>query len=109
MSSSKPKFRQIQDEDYFDVFASGVIGGMNPNKCTIGFFVDKPQIDIKENGSVGISSINRVMIGEVTVTPVQFKNIAQWMIKNVQVYESKFGKIELRKEDDEDKPIGFIS
>jgi hypothetical protein len=104
----KPKFKPSKDENHFDVFASGVLGGMNPNKCTISFFVDRPEIDIQENGKIGISFINRVILGEVTLTPVQFKITAEWMVKNVQVYEKKFGKIELRKED-ENKNIGFIS
>ena len=108
MSRSKPKFKQIKDDNYFDIFASGVLGGMNPNKCTITFFVDKPEVDIKENGAIGLSFINRILLGEVTVTPVQFKNTANWMIRNVQAYEAKFGKIELRKEED-NKEVGFIS
>ena len=108
MSITKPKFKQIKDENYFDTFASGVLGGMNPNKCTITFFVDKPEVDIKENGAIGLSYIKRVLLGEDAVTPVQFKNIANWMIRNVQAYESKFGKIELRKAED-NKEIGFIS
>lgn len=105
---SRPKFNLRKSDNYSEFFASGVLGGMNPNKCSMIFFVDKPEIEIKEKGAIGINEINRVLLGEVTVTPVQFKQIAEWMLKNIQVYEAKFGKIELKKEDDS-KQIGFIS
>ena len=107
-SPKKLKFKQSQSESFFKVFASGVLGGMNPNKCNILFFNDNPEINTLETGRPKIEFINRELLGEVTVTPVQFKQMAVWMNRNVDAYEKKFGKIQLRPED-KSQPPNFIT
>jgi hypothetical protein len=104
------KFKINHSEKYQEFFATGAFGGMNPNKCTVTFFDDKPMISMPDDGGprLEIKEVNRVIQSSVILTPVQFKQIADWMMKNVQAYESRFGKIELRKVDEE-KQIGFIS
>jgi hypothetical protein len=107
---TRPNFKLNYNEDYREFFATGAFGGMNPNKCSITFFDDKPVLSIPDNGGIQLTmkEVNREVQASVNLTPVQFKQVAEWMIRNVQAYESRFGKIELRKED-ENKPIGFIS
>jgi len=110
MSQPKPKlkFKQSKAENYFKVFASGVLGGMNPNKCNILFFNDSPEVNTSETGRPKIEHINRELMGEVTITPVQFKQMAVWMNRNVDAYEKKFGKVQLRPED-KSQPPNFIT
>lgn len=107
-SPKKLKFKQSHSESFFKVFASGVLGGMNPNKCSILFFNDSPEIGITETGRPNIENINREFLGEVIITPVQFKQMAVWMNRNVETYEKKFGKIQLRPED-KTEPPNFIT
>ena len=106
----KPKFKLNYSENYRELFATGAFGGMNPNKCSIVFFNDKPVISLPDDGSprLNVNEINRELQASIILAPVQFKQVAEWMIKNIQAYESRFGKIELRKED-KDKGLEFIS
>lgn len=107
---SRPKFILKHSTDYREFFSTGVMGGMNPNKCSILFFNDKPKVEMneKEPGKMTITEVEREIVTEIVVTPMQFKQIAMWMTNNVAGYESRFGKIEIKPEDDK-RPMNFIS
>ena len=81
---------------------------MAPNGCNLVFFRDSPELIIREDGKPNIEYVNRDLLGEVIVTPVQFKQLASWMNRNIQIYEKRFGEIKLRPEDKTDPP-NFIT
>jgi hypothetical protein len=106
-----PRFSLNTAEYYREFFATGALGGMNPNKCTITFYDDKPVLTIPDGArnKVKIDEVNREIQASVYMTPVQFKQMAQWMMKTVQHYEKRFGKIELSKSVKESTQPNFIS
>ena len=110
MSKQKtPQFSLTNSENYREFFITGAMGGMNPNKCTITFYNDKPVISFPDGSPnrINIDEINREIQASVYMTPVQFKSMAHWMGRTLQAYEKRFGKIEITKTDDSPQP--FIS
>ncbi len=110
VTKEKPRFSLNYNEDYREFMAMGAMGGMNPNKCTIVFYDDKPMLSIDDGvaDKIKISEINRELQASVYLTPIQFKLMAQWMGRMIQVYEKRFGEIKLVKIDDTTRP-SFIS
>ncbi|MHA2394958.1 MAG: DUF3467 domain-containing protein [Promethearchaeota archaeon] len=110
MSSQRkqPTIKITKNDEFRELFASGVFGGMNPNKCSMVFFNDKPQLNIVKANQFDVSEVKRELLTEIIVTPVQFKSIAKWMARNIKAYENRFGEITLRKEK-ESPEMRFIS
>jgi hypothetical protein len=104
----QPTVEIIKNDEFREWFACGVFGGMNPNKCSLVFFNDKPQLRMVKANQFDVSEVKRELLTEIIVTPVQFKSIAQWMARNVKAYEKRFGEITLRKEK-ESPEMRFIS
>ena len=106
----KLKFNLTNSDSYHEYFITGALGGMNPNKCSITIFHDKPVLTIPEGSTnkINVKEINREVQATINMTPTQFKQMAMWMSRTLQAYEKRFGKIEHIQNDDSPQP-GFIS
>ncbi|MGB9728931.1 MAG: DUF3467 domain-containing protein [Thermoprotei archaeon] len=92
---SIPRFETKRAADYKVVHVSGVVGGINPNEGTIIVFVDKLVPKTNPDGTMAIDSIERELIMELKMSPLQFKSIAEWMQMHIKEYEKMFGEIKM--------------
>lgn len=106
-----PEIDLVEGEDFSINYITGVLGGLNPAGGRIGFYQDRviPEVGDKENNKMQIKKVKRELKTEIHMSPVEFKNVAKWMIKQLKQYEEKYGEIgpdtEEDKEKEEIKPI----
>ena len=91
-----PQFEDTKSEQYRYIFATGVLGGLNPLGAQIVFYLDRPEpetVNTPHPGAMKLKKIVRELQVEVWMTPAQFKAIAEWMNKNIEEYEKRIGPI----------------
>jgi hypothetical protein len=92
---SLPRFETKKAPDYKVYHISGAMVGLNPNEGTIIIFQDKIVPKTNPDGSMVIDTIEREIIAELKMSPVQFKSLAQIMDFHVKEYEKMFGEIKI--------------
>lgn len=93
---SMPRFETKRATDYKVIHVSGVVGGINPNEGTIIVFIDKLIPKTNPDGTMIIDTIERELVVELKMSPLQFKSIAEWMQMHIKEYEKMFGEIKVQ-------------
>ncbi|MDR0768131.1 MAG: DUF3467 domain-containing protein [Methanosarcinales archaeon] len=78
-----------KEEDFKCFYAIGAIGVNNIYDFRISFYNDDPEFGQRN----GVKKIQRKIGTEVILSPVAAKELARWIMQNVNDYESKFGEI----------------
>jgi hypothetical protein len=95
-AQAPPQIEITKSPEYKSIYTTGVFGGAVPNDCRMIFYQDRMEPAILPGGIPGqmtIGRINRELLVEVHMTPLQFKSFAQWMARHLQTYEERFGEI----------------
>lgn len=90
-----PEIELVESEDFSVNYITGVLGGLNPAGGRIGFYQDRviPKINEKDNNKMQVRKVKRELKTEIHLSPMEFKNVTKWMIKQLKQYEDKHGKI----------------
>jgi len=96
INMSMPRFETKRAADYKVIHVSGVVGGINPNEGTIIVFIDKLIPKTNPDGTMIIDTIERELVVELKMSPLQFKSIAEWMQMHIKEYEKMFGEIKVQ-------------
>jgi len=92
---SLPRFETKRSPEFKVYHVSGTMIGLNPNEGTIIIFQDKIVPKTNPDGSMVIDVIEREILAELKMSPVQFKRLAQIMDLHVKEYEKVFGEIKI--------------
>ena len=90
-----PRFETKRASDYKVVHATGALGVLNPGEGSLIFFVDRVIPKTNPDGSMTIDMIERELLIEIKMSPVQFKALTMFMMNRIKEYENRFGEIPL--------------
>ncbi len=103
--SKSPDIELVEADDFSVNYITGVLGGLNPAGGRIEFYQDRviPEVNKENKSKMQIKKIKRELKTEIHLSPMEFKNVTKWMIKQLKQYEDKHGKIKpgSGKEDNE--------
>jgi len=105
---SIPRFETKKSPEYKVIHVSGAIVGLNPNEGTIIIFQDKIIPKTNPDGSMAIETIEREILAELKMSPVQFKSLAQIMDIHIKEFEKVFGEIKLPAPIQKQQPKGTM-
>jgi len=88
-----PRIETKKADNYRVIHSTGALGVLNPNEGSLIFFIDKIIPRTNPDGSMTIDSIERELLIEIKMSPLQFKALAYYMMNRVKEFESKFGEI----------------
>jgi hypothetical protein len=97
-----PSFEITKHPEYKSWYVTGAFGGIAPNDARIILYQDRMEPEIVQGGTPGqlkISKINRELQMEIHLTPLEFKNLSQWMLRHVQRFEENFHEIITRPQE----------
>lgn len=77
------------------IHASGFFGGLNNHEGHISIYQDilHPKTVKEQQGGFKLDTIEHKFVLSLKLSPVLYKRMAYWMLKHIQNYEKKFGKI----------------
>jgi hypothetical protein len=94
--AQKPKgvqFEAENDPGFKVQFIDGALGNLNLNGGRMTFFVDVPQIEMgalaEGQGApeISVSTVKRIFLVDIRMSPETFKSVAIWMKNNVDAYD----------------------
>lgn len=90
MSNCDIKVKQRYSKDFRRAHSTGAIGGFDGYDFTLTFFQEnvKHQEDPRQP-----PTIHREFVAEVVLSPIALKEIARWLLQNVNEIEEKHGLI----------------
>ena len=93
-----PPFETTKSEDFRYVYASGVYGGVDPNDARLIFYLNRlvPESQPGQPGKMRTEKVNQELQVEVHMSPMQFKNLTQFMAGRIKLYEDQWGEIDMR-------------
>lgn len=107
VKEEKTKIKIITPKDIPTYSVSGFFGGLAESEGIIKIIEDDivPKIDEKGNYSVG--SFQKKFLANLKMSPLTWKRMAYWLIKHVQEYEKKHGKIKGKDFDKRDESVDY--
>lgn len=89
--------------DFNKIYATGAFGGYSPNDFRVLLFVEEanPQDEIIDPNQL---KVVRVVNNELILSPLTAKQLAKWLMKQVEEFEKEFGKIPEPQPESEAKP-----
>ncbi|MEM4575864.1 MAG: DUF3467 domain-containing protein [Candidatus Nezhaarchaeales archaeon] len=105
---SEPKIVVSKSSDFKQVYISGVSIGHTPFDFHVQFFRDSFEPDEEALTGKRPPKIVREFIIEVVMSPNQAKALALLLMKHVEDYEKKFGKIPTPQTVSTQPPSGYM-
>ncbi|MCK4478202.1 hypothetical protein KAU88_06720 [Candidatus Bathyarchaeota archaeon] len=90
MSKKAPRFELVKSPEYKVVHIDGVFGGVDHIEGRMIFNLDRLELKMKSGGRPGemeTDHIVRELLLEVRMSPLEFKNISDWMAASVKRLE----------------------
>ena len=81
------KFETERDSSFKEMYADGIMGDLNPERGSLTFFYDVPEIETDSKGSCKVKSLTRHLAFEIRVSPEKWIIIARWMAQHADFYE----------------------
>lgn len=86
------KFEAANAPDFKVSFVDGVVGGLSPACGRMVFFMELPEMEMgRMVQGVGpemiVRKVKRQFLVDARMSPETYKQIAQWMMRNVEEYE----------------------
>lgn len=88
--NTNPKSIQVEtikEHDFKTIFIDGVAGDLNPERGTMTFYYDVPNLETSLKGEMSIRNIERHLAFDVRMSPEKWVQIAHWMKQNADYYE----------------------
>lgn len=105
---SEPKIIVSKSSDFKQVYISGASIGHTPFDFHIQFFRDSFEPDEEVLTGKKPPSVVREFIVEVIMSPNQAKALALLLMRHVEDYEKKFGKIPIPQTASTQPPSGYM-
>lgn len=92
---ARPRVRVEKAADFKRIYATGAYGMHSPWDFRIGFY--REDMEVREETLLGQEppTLKREILVEVVLTPPAAKALAQQLMKGIQEYEARYGKIPL--------------
>jgi|APCry1669189101_1035198.scaffolds.fasta_scaffold29501_3 hypothetical protein len=81
------KFETEKDPGFKVMYADGVVGDLNPERGSLTFFYDAPEIETDSKGNCSVKSLTRHLAFEIRLSPEKWVIIARWMAQHADYYE----------------------
>jgi hypothetical protein len=88
-----PKVVHRRDKDFREIYATGALGGFDSQGAFhMIFYVPgiSPET-LAEKQKEQVVEVKHMI--KIVLTPSTLKQVADWMAKNVEIYEKRFGKV----------------
>ncbi len=93
MRQGKARVKLEKAPDFKRIYATGTYGMHSPYDFRLGFY--REDIELSEGALLGREppTVKREVLVEIVLPPVAAKMLAEQLMKSVEEYEAKFGKI----------------
>ncbi|RLF12271.1 MAG: DUF3467 domain-containing protein [Thermoprotei archaeon] len=105
---SEPKISISKSQDFKQVYVSGATIGHTPYDFHIQFFRDSFEPNEEVFTGKKPPKVTREFVFEVVMSPNQAKALALLLMKHVEDYERKFGKIPTPQTPPTHPPSGYL-
>jgi len=106
MAKQQPVITHVRDKDFREIYATGALGGFDSQGAFhITFYVPAVAPETLSSKPEEQKVEVKHMV-KIVVTPTTLKQLSDWMAKNVEIFEKKFG--EVKAPEAEESIIGAV-